>query len=25
MIVYRGKKKGNVPQRSKSLPTKHDN
>jgi len=25
MIVYRGKKKGDVPQRSKSLPTKHDN
>ena len=25
LIIYRGKKKGNVPQRSKSLPTKHDN
>jgi hypothetical protein len=25
MIVYRGKKKEDVPQRSKSLPTKHDN
>ncbi len=25
MIVYRGKKKGDVPQRSKSLPTKRDN